>query len=72
MKIVGRKADILLPKLDSIYPLINRIDLKKYAKLFQTDLIAALHNQRTSLPTILNPIHKIKSKLGFGVAVGNR
>lgn len=56
-------------KTDLYYPLLSDAELKLYAKSFQTDLIAALHNQNTSLPAILNPIHKIHAKPGFGVAV---
>src|SRR3972149_11257515 len=55
--------------LNRFYPFISDADLFKYAKLFQRDLIAALHNQYSSLPTILNPIHKMTPKHGFGVAV---
>lgn len=62
-------GDSLQKKLDEIYPLIARDDLLKYAKLFQRDLLAALHNQHSSLPTILNPIYKISPTPGFGVAV---
>ena len=63
------EADSFLTLLDSLYPLIEKEDLKKHSKLFRTDLIAALHNQRSSLPTILNPIYKMKPKPGYGVAV---
>ncbi len=55
--------------LDYFYPLIPFEDLARYAKLFQHDLIAALHNQPSSLPTILNPVYRIMPKQGFGVAV---
>lgn len=58
-----------MSKLDKFYPLIEKEDLVKYAKLFQRELLAALHNQRSSLPVILNPIYKLKPKPGFGVAV---
>lgn len=58
-----------MEELDRLYPLISNEDLVKYAKLFQRDLIAALHNQQSSLPSILNPIYKISAKEGFGVAV---
>lgn len=61
--------DIIEKKLDSIYPLLAKDDLLKYAKLFKHELIAALHNQVSSLPTILNPINKIVPSPGFGVAV---
>jgi len=56
-------------ELDRLYPLISEEDLLKYAKLFQHELIAALHNQTSSLPTILNPVHKMLPTSGFGVAV---
>lgn len=56
-------------KLDKFYPLISEIELKKLAKLFQYELLAALHNQQSSLPSILNPIYKMKPQVGFGVAV---
>ena len=69
MTIVKMSGDLLQKKLDEIYPLISRDDLLKYAKLFQRDLLAALHNQHSSLPTILNPIYKISPTPGFGVAV---
>ena len=69
MTIVKINGDSLQKKLDEIYPLIAGDDLLKYAKLFQRDLIAALHNQHSSLPAILNPIYKISPTPGFGVAV---
>jgi len=56
-------------ELDRLYPLIQVDDLTRYAKLFQHELIAALHNQTSSLPTILNPVHKMLPTSGFGVAV---
>jgi len=55
--------------VDKLYPLISTVDLGKYAKLFQRELIAALHNQTSSLPTILNPIHRMSPNPGMGVAV---
>lgn len=58
-----------MEKLDDLYPLIPPPDLVKYAKLFKHDLIAALHNQPSSMPTILNPIHKITPVSGYGIAV---
>lgn len=60
MKIMG--------ELDKLYPLIPVEDLAKYAKTFQHELIAALSNQNSSLPTILNPVYKIPPSPGFGVA----
>lgn len=64
MKIVEK-----IEKIDELYPLIPAPDLVKYARRFQQELIAALYNQRSSLPTILNPIHKIAPCSGFGIAV---
>lgn len=64
MKIVEK-----IEKMDKLYPLIPQTELVKYAKKFQQELIAALYNQRSSLPTILNPIHKIVPSAGFGIAV---
>jgi len=58
-----------MKELDDLYPLISHNDLFKYTKLFQHELIAALHNQHSSLPTILNPVHRIVPEKGFGVAV---
>jgi len=58
-----------LTALDRLHPLLTIPDLVKYAKLFQKELIAALHNQRSSLPAILNPIYKLPPNPGFGVAV---
>jgi len=34
-----------MEELDRLYPLIFNEDLVKYAKLFQRDLIADLHNK---------------------------
>lgn len=56
-------------KSNKYYPLLSEADLKNNAKIFQRELIAALHNQESSLPTILNPIHKMQPQPGFGVAV---
>lgn len=56
-------------RLESSFSLIPEDDLKKLAKTFQLELIAALHNQQSSLPTILNPIYKMKPKQGAGVAI---
>lgn len=64
-----KKDPTFSTKLDELYPLISADGLSKYAKLFQRELIAALYNQRSSLPTILNPIHKMAPNPGFGVAV---
>lgn len=59
----------IMDKLDKIYPILTLSELKNLAKTFQRELIAALYNQQSSLPTILNPIHKMIPKPGFGVAV---
>ena len=56
-------------KLDALYPLITPADLVRYAKLFRRELLAALSNQKSSLPTILDPICRMSAKPGFGVAV---
>lgn len=55
--------------LDTLYPLIPQGQLRECAKQFRTEIIAALSNQRSSLPAILNPVHRVKPKKGFGVAV---
>ncbi|MBI4991548.1 hypothetical protein HZB96_05670 [Candidatus Gottesmanbacteria bacterium] len=55
--------------VDELYPLISSHDLVKYAKLFHKDIVMALSNQPSSLPCILNPIHKLSPHPGFGVAV---
>ncbi|OGG03622.1 hypothetical protein A2W14_03810 [Candidatus Gottesmanbacteria bacterium RBG_16_37_8] len=69
MKNMRDKKNSIFELLNQYYWLIPSSELMKYAKLFQTELIAALHNQISSLPTILNPIFKMKAKPGFGVAV---
>lgn len=58
-----------MSEVDRLYPLISPSDLVKYAKLFKYELIAALHNQSSSLPAILNPVAKISPNPGFGIAV---
>jgi hexokinase len=69
MKIM-KKADLLFnKKLDKIYPLITPEDLIKYSILFKKELLKALSNQKSSLPTILNPIHRMVPTPTFGVAV---
>lgn len=55
--------------LDALYPLLSQSELLRFAKFFQTELVAALSNQSSSLPTILNPIHRMVPKPGFGVVV---
>ncbi|OGG15679.1 hypothetical protein A3D77_01475 [Candidatus Gottesmanbacteria bacterium RIFCSPHIGHO2_02_FULL_39_11] len=51
------------------YPLISSEGLKKAAEDFKKDLIMGLSNQTSSLPMILNPIHRIPAHPGSGVAV---
>lgn len=58
-----------LKKLDRLYPLICSTNLRKYAQLFKQELIKALSNQPSNLPTILNPIAKTYPEPGFGIAV---
>lgn len=59
----------IVPLLDQLHPLISASDLSSYASLFKQDLLAALHNQNSSLPAILNPISRMKPVAGSGVAV---
>ncbi|KKS97928.1 MAG: hypothetical protein UV73_C0004G0070 [Candidatus Gottesmanbacteria bacterium GW2011_GWA2_43_14] len=56
-------------KLNKLLPLLNQNDLLKAARLFKIDLIAALSNQQSSLPTILNPVNKIYPRKGSGIAI---
>lgn len=56
-------------QLDKIYPLLSGEDLLSYAKSFRQELLKALSNQESSLPTILNPIHRMAPTPTFGVAV---
>lgn len=58
-----------MQQIDDIYPLIPDADLLNYAKLFRNELTAALSNQQSSLPTILNPVAKMKPNPGSGIAV---
>ena len=58
-----------MEELDQFYPLVKEEELVKHSKLFQRELLAALHNQQSSLPSILNPIHQMTAKAGFGVVV---
>lgn len=53
--------------LNYLYPLIPVNDLVGYAQIFKEELSAALHKKKSSLSAILNPVHKIKPKPGFGV-----
>ncbi len=69
MKIVARLLYFSTETIDKLYPLIDSPDLAKYAKLFHRDIVMALSNQHSSLPCILNPISKVISHPGFGVAV---
>jgi len=55
--------------LDENYSLISEEDLISLSHSFRNELTAALSNQRSSLPSILNPIAKMTPKSGFGVAV---
>lgn len=55
--------------MENLYPLITIEQLVNYTELFRKELVLALSNQTSSLPTILNPIYKIPPKSGFGVAV---
>src|SRR3989338_2363779 len=59
----------IVDEINRIYPLIKEEELVEYSRVFQRELLAALHNQQSSLPTILNPIHKMRAQAGFGVAV---
>lgn len=59
----------IVEKIDKLCPLIPQEKLAVYAKLFRSELIRALSNQHSSLPTILNPISKIRPRPGFGVVV---
>ena len=59
----------IVEKIDKLCPLISQEKLAAYAKLFRNELIKALSNQNSSLPTILNPISKIRPRPGFGVVV---
>jgi len=69
MKIVESAKISAFKEMDVLYPLISSSDSLKYAKMFQQDMLAVLTNQRSSLPAILNPIHRIIPSAGFGVAV---
>jgi hexokinase len=55
--------------LEILYPLISDADLSRYALLFRKEILIALSNQKSSLPTILNPIHRMVPSPTFGVAV---
>jgi hexokinase len=63
------KGNKFQEKLDGLYPLVSDVDLVKQAKDFREELIRALSNQKSSLPTILNPIHRMIPSPTFGVAV---
>lgn len=62
------KKDAWELHLDALYPLIPQNQLQLLAKQFQREIIGALSNQRSSLPTILNPVHRMSPKPGIGVA----
>lgn len=55
--------------LDGLYPLLSEKNLSFLTILFRNELIAALHNQSSSLPAILNPIYKLPARSGTGVAL---
>lgn len=55
--------------MDALFPLLTDRELRDCAKRFQQDLIAALSNQQSSLPCILNPIARMPVVPGYGVAV---
>ena len=59
----------MVDPLDKNYPLISDAELVRYALQFREELLNAIHNKKSSLSAILNPIHKIKPKEGFGVSV---
>ncbi len=67
MIMFGEKQTIR--KLDRLCPLIASDNLIKYARLFTKELDKALNSQRSSLPAILNPVHRLSPAAGFGVAV---
>jgi hexokinase len=69
MKIMKKKDLSFKKKLDGIYPLITNQELVKYSEIFRRELLVALSNQKSSLPTILNPIHRMNPNPTFGVAV---
>lgn len=52
-----------------VYPLLAPEELLEYAKIFRNELTAALSNQYSSLPTILNPVAKMSPNPGQGIAV---
>src|SRR3989344_9135900 len=54
--------------LNTFYPLIPEDQLQYLAKQFKREIIGALSNQRSSLPAILNPVHRMLPKPGFGIA----
>jgi hexokinase len=56
-------------ELEKLYPLITEDELPLLARKFQHELIAALSNQPSSLPSILNPVHKFIPTEGEGVAI---
>jgi hexokinase len=55
--------------LDDLYPLLPENELPILTRIFYNELTAALSNQQSSIPCILNPINKLTPKPGFGVAV---
>src|SRR3990167_4296758 len=66
MKIMGIEKQT---SMDDFYPLVNLSDLPKLAFSFKHELIASLSNQKSSLPCILNPIHKLVPEAGVGITI---
>ncbi len=58
-----------MKSVEELYPLIPPSSLMPLAQKFRNELTAALSNQTSSLPSILNPIAKISTKPGKGIAV---
>ena len=63
------KTTDLSRQVDQLYPLIKAEELLTLTKLFRNDLTAALSNQQSSLPAILNPVAKMRPHPGLGIAV---
>src|SRR3989338_2834486 len=55
--------------LDESYSLIDDSNLPELALNFKHELLASLSNQKSSLPCILNPIHKMVPQAGVGIAI---
>ena len=58
--------------LDESYSLIDDSNLPELALNFKHELLASLSNQKSSLPCILNPIHKMvpQAEVGIAIAIG--